>query len=598
MTNKILDPRRGVAAIGPAGLALLLATVSTAASPAFGVDVCPAGDPCVVSQLVEVPPGSVIDVGSRQLIITPSGRISPQAGTGTGAGSMTIRAGRVTVQQGGELRARGNPVLEGGAMRVEAGEITLAGKIDVSGAPGGNLTLVSTGPLSVSGTIDATSRIDDESGGAIELSGTAVDLGGTISAAGGRTDTGGDITVTATALNLSGKLDASGGDGGSIDLSSDGIVNLFASGSLLADANQSSGSGGEIDVAAGDDATLNGVVSAVGKAAAVDDIGGDGGAITMEAAGSYRSTAAGARLIATGGTPEGSGGDVDLSTDADVISLPRQIDVHASGGDADGGTISVDAAGAATFTWTMDVRGDGGGGGDIDLSADGGSMVVGSGALLDASAGSDGSGGDISLFAGSQLQVQGKLDSDGGSADGSTGGSSQLTACVVRVDSSALLTSLKPAGINTLIGRDQTVVRGTLRADATTGRNEIRFAGPDYQPSLAGATITPAALLLFDARVIPCNPVDTRTPTRTATPGPPASPSATPTLTRTPGSACPGDCNGDGQVTIDELIKGVNIALGQQPLAACPAFDRGGDGQVTIDDLIAAVNAALTGCPP
>lgn len=552
----------------------------------------------MVSQPIEVPPGSVIDLGSRQLIITPSGRISPLAGTGTGAGSMTIRAGRVTVQPGGELRARGNPVLAGGDMRVEAGEITVAGKIVVSGAPGGDLTLVSTGPLSISGSLDASSRIDDESGGAIDLSGTTVDLGGTISAAGGRTDTGGDITVTATALTLSGKLDTSGGDGGSIDLSSDGILDLSASGSLLADANQSSGSGGEIDIAAGGDATLNGVVSSIGRAAAVDDIGGDGGAITADIAGSYRSAAPGARVVASGGTPDGSGGDVDLSTDADVVSLPRQIDVHASGGDADGGTISVDAAGATTFAWTMDATGSGGGGGDIDLSADGGTMVIGSGALLDASAGSDGAGGDISLFAAAQLQVQGILDSDGGSAAGATGGSSQLTACVVRIDSSALLSSLRATGTNVLVGRDQTVVRGTVRADATTGRNEIRFAGPDYPPSLSGATITPAALLIFDARVIPCNPVGTRTPTRTPTPGPPASPTATPTLTRAPGSACPGDCNGDGQVTIDELVKGVNIALGQQLLAACPAFDRGGDGQVTIDDLIAAVNAALTGCPP
>ncbi len=62
-------------------------------------------------------------------------------------------------------------------------------------------------------------------------------------------------------------------------------------------------------------------------------------------------------------------------------------------------------------------------------------------------------------------------------------------------------------------------------------------------------------------------------------------------------ASCPGDCNGNGEVTIDELITGVNIALGNAPVSNCPAFDRSGDGEVTIDDLIAAVNAALTGCP-
>lgn len=60
---------------------------------------------------------------------------------------------------------------------------------------------------------------------------------------------------------------------------------------------------------------------------------------------------------------------------------------------------------------------------------------------------------------------------------------------------------------------------------------------------------------------------------------------------------CPGDCGGDGRVTINELILGVNIALGYTDITRCPSFDRGGDGMVTIDDLIAAVNAALNGCP-
>jgi hypothetical protein len=54
----------------------------------------------------------------------------------------------------------------------------------------------------------------------------------------------------------------------------------------------------------------------------------------------------------------------------------------------------------------------------------------------------------------------------------------------------------------------------------------------------------------------------------------------------------PGDCNGDGVVTINELILGVNIALGSLPLTECPAFDTNHDGRVTIEELIAAVNAA------
>ena len=66
-----------------------------------------------------------------------------------------------------------------------------------------------------------------------------------------------------------------------------------------------------------------------------------------------------------------------------------------------------------------------------------------------------------------------------------------------------------------------------------------------------------------------------------------------------PGSAaaqCAGDCNSDGQVAINELIVGVNIALGSSPVTACPSFDGNGDGTVAINELIAAVNVALNGC--
>src|SRR5262245_57949660 len=65
--------------------------------------------------------------------------------------------------------------------------------------------------------------------------------------------------------------------------------------------------------------------------------------------------------------------------------------------------------------------------------------------------------------------------------------------------------------------------------------------------------------------------------------------------TRTLG-ACSGDCGGDGEVTVDELIVGVNIALGIAALSQCTSLDASGDGEVTVDELIGAVNQALNGC--
>lgn len=63
------------------------------------------------------------------------------------------------------------------------------------------------------------------------------------------------------------------------------------------------------------------------------------------------------------------------------------------------------------------------------------------------------------------------------------------------------------------------------------------------------------------------------------------------------GSTCTGDCDNSGTVTVDEIVRMVNIALGQQPITNCPAADSNGDGSVTVDEIVKAVNNALNGCP-
>ena len=61
-------------------------------------------------------------------------------------------------------------------------------------------------------------------------------------------------------------------------------------------------------------------------------------------------------------------------------------------------------------------------------------------------------------------------------------------------------------------------------------------------------------------------------------------------------SSCPGDCDGNGRVTIDELISAVRIALGEEPLSSCAAADKGGNLLVEVNELIGAVNSASAGC--
>jgi cysteine-rich repeat protein len=61
-------------------------------------------------------------------------------------------------------------------------------------------------------------------------------------------------------------------------------------------------------------------------------------------------------------------------------------------------------------------------------------------------------------------------------------------------------------------------------------------------------------------------------------------------------AACTGDCNGDGDVTVNELIAMVNIALGNADLSTCAVGDANGSGDLTINEIIAGVNNALNGC--
>jgi parallel beta-helix repeat protein len=54
-----------------------------------------------------------------------------------------------------------------------------------------------------------------------------------------------------------------------------------------------------------------------------------------------------------------------------------------------------------------------------------------------------------------------------------------------------------------------------------------------------------------------------------------------------------GDCNGDGEVPVAEVITTVGIALGQRTLRDCAAVDVDGNERVTIGELIASVAASI-----
>jgi hypothetical protein len=129
----------------------------------------------------------------------------------------------------------------------------------------------------------------------------------------------------------------------------------------------------------------------------------------------------------------------------------------------------------------------------------------------------------------------------------------------------------------------------------------MRAAGID-----AGSDPADAADVPGDTQTSTPTTSPTPTPTLTATASPPltptstsivmSSPSFTPTSTVPPAS-CVGDCNGDREVVVNELVLGTNIALEKRSLAECPSFDENGSLQVEVNELLLAVANALGACP-
>jgi len=141
--------------------------------------------------------------------------------------------------------------------------------------------------------------------------------------------------------------------------------------------------------------------------------------------------------------------------------------------------------------------------------------------------------------------------------------------------------------------RTPTVTAGSTRTP--TGSTTPVSSGTPSATRTASAT--PSATVAATSsptatRTAPSSPTNPPPPTASATPTVTLSANPTPTAT---GAPCAGDCNDDHVVSIDELITGVNIALGSLPVDACPAFENA-QGEVDIAQLIKGVSGALNGC--
>lgn len=137
---------------------------------------------------------------------------------------------------------------------------------------------------------------------------------------------------------------------------------------------------------------------------------------------------------------------------------------------------------------------------------------------------------------------------------------------------------------------------GFTTADITFGDENLPVAPTPTQTPEPTARAS-AELTATSTQTATATSSETPQPTSTQTPQPSTTQTSTETPTHVPTpNPCNGDCDASGEVTIDEIITMVNVALGSAAPSVCTAGDSDGSGMIEINEIIQAVNNAGVGC--
>jgi hypothetical protein len=438
----------------------------------------PPPNPCVVAQDVPVAGGSILDFGTRGLVVTAAGTLD------AGIGNMTIRAGSLVLQPGALLVSQGGFIEVDTAAAIEVQAADTKAKVDVSGTSGGDITFGAGGDLTIAGQLLANAGVVTGDGGSIDVTGARVTIGSIakLAAQGGDGGTGGDISVTSTqgSIALSSTIDTSGGDGGDICIDAATDFTMTASPVLNA-KGLGSGSGGDIDITAGGNVSLAGQI--VSSAPGGIDSGGYGADLGVDATGVITSDAT---INVTGGGVDGSAGYVYFDTFGDIV-IRKPILASASGSAGSGGGIELDTDNAV-----IDIRDD-----------------------LDASG--LGTAGSIFAFGWGDVRVGARLTADGPNYPGPVPVPDVwLTGCTMTVTAAGQLSSQGVGGINRIQASGAMTIAGPVIA---TAANQLEFLDP-AAPRIIFYPPSPPPVVVQNTTLIPCGgPVPTTTTTTTTVPG-------------------------------------------------------------------------------
>jgi cysteine-rich repeat protein len=580
---------------------------------------------------------TVIDVGGSNggtVDLTAEGDITFPGVRGNGTGE-SGNGGSVDVQAGGAIQQTGNILLRGGTLDPS------------SGGSGGTVSMESLfGDIVLLNSVNiyAEGSAPDGDGGEITLSSAgSLDLrqGATISASSnGSSGSGGQIDLR-VALNISGAsqsvnaIDASGGaGGGSISIEAGGHITL--GGTVDAQGRAAEGAGGEITIAAGSegsgDLTIQREVNVTGGLCSADACG-DGGSTDLSGCnvriqgpnGAVRASAPGSggqnRLSARRQLTIDSNATVTAATSRAQGSHGTNLLEHPIAFPVIGGNrvlpgFMANPRPACSPTLLEDCLTPcpqcGNGVVEFPEECDGGNAVncdgctsfcaIESCSPVEACPGGVNCHPTLGCIACPELPAP----------TPTAGAPESPTATVTAVPTSAATPTASPSPTPLPMASFTHSAAPTPTATASA----LPTLTATTSPSATSTNMTTATPTSSATLTSPSPPTQTPTPSQTpvlpsATPSTTASASATSTLTPTATdtvtptltptqmsspSSCPGDCGGDKEVTVDELLTMVNIALGTNPVGNCPAGDTNGDGEVTIDEILMAVNAALLGC--
>jgi cysteine-rich repeat protein len=391
----------------------------------------PAASACVVLNWT-LPAGCELDYQGRK--VTFRGVVD------VGAAALVVRAGTIVVE--GQLLARSDGTRPGGRLELTAttGDITVGGKLDVSGDPAGLITLAAEqGSVAIQDTLTANGKDDvvpnGAGGGTIQIGAhAAITQGAELRAVGGADAGGGTVRLQAgTSVTSAAKITATGGngDGGDVAvLAGDGIALQRA---IDVSSTSGGGGGGSITARAGMDAlggaSTGGALAVsgdlVGKGSSdgsgEDATGGDGGDVTLTALGSI-TLSGGVDL--SGDNPDGGGGRLIVA-----------------GGDGDDARLTP-LDGDVTLSGAVVTRGGSDGDGGESVLDAGRDLTIG-GPGLDQTGGS--AGGDVTAVAGRNLRVQAIVDVSARSREGDAG-SVDVRAGLADVGTLTVTVRMKAAG--------------------------------------------------------------------------------------------------------------------------------------------------------